>query len=810
VKNSNAFRFRPRFVPLEDRHLPAAALTATLTDGLLRIEGTDAADAITVRRTNDQVSVANLLISVAGTKVTVPSVPASELRGVEVLGLGGKDFIRIDTESFGGQPLGANAVVDAGAGDDTVFGGSGDDRLDGGPGNDTLRGNGGADALLGGDGDDTLTGNAGNDALDGGAGTDQVTESDNVNFKLTNAGLTGLGADTLLSVEKAFLAGGSGANVLDAAAFSGTVRLSGGSGDDTLVGGAGADELDGGGGNDTLFGNDGDDELEGDDGTDQLFGGNGNDVLNGAAAGDPEAATDVNHLDGGPGFDTITAVGTSADDTFTLTNTKLVAGGTSNFVSIERGALDGRGGKDKLNAAAFSGGVNLKGGDGDDVLTGGTAVDQIDGEAGNDSIAGGAGGDVLVGGDGNDFLSGGDGGDTLNGSAGDDQLDGGAGNDTMTGGAGADLVDGGVGFNFYSNVGVEDARRVVYVQFDGANVTHQDLVNWAGTDWSHNLADLDEDNDGAAVAKFLPNAGDFRETAIGQVMDNIYDDYRAFGVDVVRRNAGEKAVVGQNATTLFIGPAKFEGFFGLRGIASDVDFGNNNKTDVAFAGIETDLPGDNLFQDIQYVSNTAAHEIGHTFGLRHVDNQGLNESMRVGFLASNDQNAQFNYTFLDRSFDAREASGFQLDANGNRIQQNSYRTLGQNLGVANLPAGPLGTPVPAVGTAAADGGLTIGDGCGCPLCSGMFDATADPAEVEMAALLNPYVGAEPSVARPSRDERKHRPTDAGVPTTPEQTIPLPDAIDNVFVQNTRSIPSPNSLVQDASDDRTAFDRRTAL
>ena len=56
-------------------------------------------------------------------------------------------------------------VMDAGGGDDTVFGGDGADTLLGQAGNDTLDG---------GDGDDTLIGAAGDDVLIGGAGTDTV------------------------------------------------------------------------------------------------------------------------------------------------------------------------------------------------------------------------------------------------------------------------------------------------------------------------------------------------------------------------------------------------------------------------------------------------------------------------------------------------------------------------------------------------------------------------------------------------------------------------------------------------------------
>jgi serralysin len=57
-------------------------------------------------------------------------------------------------------------------GNETLLGGSGNDRLSGLAGDDLLQGQGGADKLRGGDGDDVLDGAAGRDQLWGGAGED--------------------------------------------------------------------------------------------------------------------------------------------------------------------------------------------------------------------------------------------------------------------------------------------------------------------------------------------------------------------------------------------------------------------------------------------------------------------------------------------------------------------------------------------------------------------------------------------------------------------------------------------------------------
>src|SRR5205814_1926976 len=42
-----------------------------------------------------------------------------------------------------------------------------------------------------------------------------------------------------------------------------------------------------------------------------------------------------------------------------------------------------------------------------------------------------------------------------------------------------------------------DSRRVIYVNFDGANITNANLRSWAGKDWS--AAGLDSNGDGIVV-----------------------------------------------------------------------------------------------------------------------------------------------------------------------------------------------------------------------------------------------------------------------------------------------------------------------
>ena len=128
----------------------------------------------------------------------------------------------------------AKDIINAGADDDVVIANGGNDNIKGDTGNDSL--NGGA-------GDDTLVGAAGNDTIVGGSGFDLLLESGNSDFTLTNNSLVGNGADSLTAIQQVNLTSGNSSNLIDASAVT-TINktfLSGGAGDDTLVGGAGID-----------------------------------------------------------------------------------------------------------------------------------------------------------------------------------------------------------------------------------------------------------------------------------------------------------------------------------------------------------------------------------------------------------------------------------------------------------------------------------------------------------------------------------------------------------------------------------------
>jgi Ca2+-binding RTX toxin-like protein len=282
-------------------------------------------------------------VSFTLTATALTGTGTDALTGIEEASLtGGINNNGITAAGF----VGSTTLI-GGAGNDTLTGGSGTDALTGGLGNDSLLGGAGVDLVVesgdanytltnttltgqgsdtlseieaavltggngnnqldastfsgaanldGSGGNDTLTGGTGNDSLVGGAGTDRVSMTVDANLTLSDTAMTGRGTDFLSGIEAASLTGGPGHNRLDASAFSGTVTLTGGAGNDTVQGGDGADRLLGQEGNDKAIGGEGADFLKGAKGNDRLAGKEGDDTLNGGTGNDT--------LRGGPGIDT--------------------------------------------------------------------------------------------------------------------------------------------------------------------------------------------------------------------------------------------------------------------------------------------------------------------------------------------------------------------------------------------------------------------------------------------------------------------------------------------------------------------------
>ena len=372
-------------------------------------------------------------------------------------------------DTFDGGAATLNQTFDGADGVDAIAGGSGADILNGGTGNDLLTGGAGAD---------TIAGEAGDDSITGGADTDTVVGSGDANWAVTNTQLTGMGTDSLTTIERARLTGGASDNTLDASAFTGQTTLSGGPGADLVRGGPADDAFDGGTGTDTVLAvadsahgsltltpstmtGLGSDSLTGFEAA-TLRGDSGNNTLDASAFAAPVtldggpgidlgrggSAADV--LTGGAGSDTLDGGGAvdrvveAADSSFTLTDASLAGAATGNdsLSAIELATLTGGPGANALDASGFTGAATLTGAGGPDTLSAGPGGATLNGSAGADTLIGGSASDVLNGDEDDDVLNGRGAADALNGGSGDDTLDGGADtvNDTLDGATGTDRV----------------------------------------------------------------------------------------------------------------------------------------------------------------------------------------------------------------------------------------------------------------------------------------------------------------------------------------------------------------------------------
>jgi len=201
-------RIRLTLDSLDHRVLPSASLA----NGVLTIDGTDGRDVIIVRQVGSQLRVRGESIDVNG--AAVRTVAVGDVTRIAISAAAGDDVVNL-------TGVRVAATVDAGNGDDRVFGGASDDSILGGAGNDRLFGFRGNDEIAGGAGDDRINGGQGNDHLLGEDGDDRVSGQD------------------------------------------GDDNCDGGAGDDRVTGGRGLDHNNGGGGDDRVTDVDAQTEVEG-------------------------------------------------------------------------------------------------------------------------------------------------------------------------------------------------------------------------------------------------------------------------------------------------------------------------------------------------------------------------------------------------------------------------------------------------------------------------------------------------------------------------------------------------------------------
>ncbi|MFC1835198.1 calcium-binding protein, partial [Thermodesulfobacteriota bacterium] len=388
---------------------------------------------------------------------------------------------------------------------DVIYGSSRDERLIQGTGDAVLLGEGGNDTILAGEGDDIIDGGAGNDMLYGqagndfylvriGSGHDTILDTnpdpDNIDTIWLGSNLTPEDISLERSLDNFilkiddtsdsvtvinFFKNDSILNRIEQIQFmDGTVwtyldmireLFAPTDGDDIIYDMMDLNELSGGDGNDQLLGLGGDDILNGDGGDDKPYGGAGDDTLDGGGGNDyleGWTGNDTYRVNRGSGQDVIADGDASAGNIDTIefgadilpsdiqvelagSGVRLTITDSQDSVTIYRG-ISRYTSEYEVEEIRFTDGTvwdpdHIK----DILVTGTEADDTIEGFARPDSMTGLGGNDTLSGFDGDDTIDGGSGDDSLWGQYGNDTLIGGAGDDKLVGSRGDDFLDGGAG-----------------------------------------------------------------------------------------------------------------------------------------------------------------------------------------------------------------------------------------------------------------------------------------------------------------------------------------------------------------------------
>ncbi len=399
-----------------------------------------------------------------------------------------------------------NNDVDAGAGDDqvTLVAANTTQEIEGGTGNDTLiltaiadttydfNGDIAANDILGfetivANGTDITTINFNGSYVTAG----DIISTDTITIDARNITVNAAADDYLVvtsqadAVVKLNITGSDGDDIIDLTQTRNHTTVSGGDGEDNVVGTAFRDSLTGGDGNDTIHGRGSNDTIIGGSGHDMLYGGFENDLLISGSGADSlfgefgvdtlvsTAGDDI--LTGGAGSDfmRVHTVASDSDiivisdfenggDTLILDNDAIddasaaataftvtiddVAGNVTFSTSGENAdkvVLQGLAETNQIIVVRADDGsfIKINNTDSSVGLVGNDGTNLSLGVGNDDLLIAGASGDILSGIDGNDKLISNDGNDSLSGGSGNDTLVGSAGNDTLVGNTGSDIFE---------------------------------------------------------------------------------------------------------------------------------------------------------------------------------------------------------------------------------------------------------------------------------------------------------------------------------------------------------------------------------
>jgi hypothetical protein len=417
-------------------------------------------------------------------------------------------------------------------------------------------------------------------------------------------------------VREVTVSGAYGSSIISLEGYATGVKLTTGSGHDTVYGsdyadtlltGLGDDSIDAGGGNanDSIDAGEGNNTIKAGDGDDIVLAGSGNDTID-AGAGDDSinAGAGIDSIDAGLGNDTIYGAqnndniqGNAGDDTLVISTTYAPVDDNNALEGVEIITVAGNGGAvgiDLANQLGESFRVNLSNAgdtvllaDGADTVIGGDGADMINTDGGNDSVDAGKGNDSILTGEGTDVVNAGDGNDTIDTGAGSDVVNAGKGNDVVEAGQG-DTLDGGDDtdtLRFGSNF--DDSSTDQVAGFENYDLTADGLTV--------NLASQTEDISIQGFASGASNitTGSGNDTLIGGT-----------GADTLNGGAGNDAInAGEGADSLLGG----SGDDSIVGADNDVKLDGGDGTDtVLITNNFNDGANDALLVDVEEVTLIAS------------------------------------------------------------------------------------------------------------------------------------------------------------------------------------------------------------
>jgi len=494
-------------------------------------------------------------------------------------------------------------------------------NIEGNIGNDTIYGSSHADFIAGNEGDDLIFGGLGADTISGDAGDDLI--------------LGDLGSVTDENGDEMTRRAGLLTRAISAAVGDGDI-ITGGEGNDVIIGAGGADEIGNDSGNDLIFGdhaevmfaagmlvgaisrhsNHGEDDtivLTG--GNNVVLGGSGADIIRAAGGMDVVIGDNgqVNWIDGMLADFSSTETSVGGDDDIALAGDRaLVIGGFGgDSVTSDRGdhKVLGDNGKFSFTAGvlrsletqdaseATGGADEITLGDGSHAILGGVGGDRIGTGSGHGVVLG-DNGTVSLAGDGEyvrivSELSTLGGDDVITAAGGNNEILGGFGNDSITAGAGDDLVFGDNGQVDYLK-GIPNHIKTTDVTAatggtdtidagDGNNVVlggpYGDDIR-SGTGQGILIGDNGVASFGAAgerasvVSELSTLGGDDTITAVGG--NNVV--FGGFGNDAATSGAGDDIIFGDNGRLSY-----------LNGILNRIE---TTDTSEATGGVDTLEAGD--------------------------------------------------------------------------------------------------------------------------------------------------------------------------------------------------------------------------